>query len=334
MIGDSVAYLLKHFEEVIYDAEHFFDGFKKNRDYAIQTLLAAEAAGAHCLVLCDTNGGSLPHEIAGIIREVKRIVKAETPLGIHVHNDTDCAVANSLAAVSEGISHVQGTMNGYGERCGNANLVSIIPNLMLKMGLPCIPPANLRELRDVSRFVSELANRKPWSCSALCRGLRLRPQGRHPRVRRAEASGDVRAHRSGPGGQSSPGAHLRAGRAVEHPVEGAGVRDRPRQEHPGGPPHPRDAEAHGGRGLPVRGGGGLVRAPDGAGARQSPAVLRPGRLPRDRRGGQWRRGAGGGGHRAAARQGHRRAHRGGGQWAGQCARPRPAQGPRATSTPT
>ena len=163
MIGDSVAYLLKHFEEVIYDAEHFFDGFKKNRDYAIQTLLAAEAAGAHCLVLCDTNGGSLPHEIAGIVREVKGIVKADTPLGIHVHNDTDCAVANSLAAVSEGIGHVQGTMNGYGERCGNANLVSIIPNLMLKMGLACIPQANLRELRDVSRFVSELANRKPWS---------------------------------------------------------------------------------------------------------------------------------------------------------------------------
>src|SRR6266545_4727073 len=137
MIGDSVAYLLKHFEEVIYDAEHFFDGFKKNRDYAIQTLLAAEAAGAHCLVLCDTNGGSLPHEIAGIIRAVKQVVKTDTPLGIHVHNDTDCAVANP---------------------------VSIIPNLMLKMGLECIPQANLRELRDVSRFVSELANRKPWSC--------------------------------------------------------------------------------------------------------------------------------------------------------------------------
>ena len=163
MIGDSIAYLLKHFEEVIYDAEHFFDGFKRNRDYAIQTLLAAEAAGAHCLVLCDTNGGSLPHEITGIIREVKRVVKPDTPLGIHVHNDTECAVANSLAAVSEGIGHVQGTINGYGERCGNANLVSIIPNLMLKMGLECIPREHLHELRDVSRFVSELANRKPWS---------------------------------------------------------------------------------------------------------------------------------------------------------------------------
>jgi len=98
MIGDSVAYLLKHFEEVMYDAEHFFDGFKKNRDYALATLKAAEASGAHCLVLCDTNGGSLPHQVVATIREVRRAVKAETPLGIHVHNDTECAVATSLAA--------------------------------------------------------------------------------------------------------------------------------------------------------------------------------------------------------------------------------------------
>src|SRR5215472_3883979 len=163
MIGDSVAYLLKHFEEVIFDAEHFFDGFKRNPEYALRTLSVAEAAGAHCLVLCDTNGGCLSHEITAIVRDVKRVVKVETPLGIHVHNDTECAVANSLAAVGEGIGHVQGTINGFGERCGNANLVSIIPNLMLKMGLECIPSTNLRELRDVSRFVSELANRKPWS---------------------------------------------------------------------------------------------------------------------------------------------------------------------------
>jgi 2-isopropylmalate synthase len=162
MIGDSVAHLQKHFEEVLYDAEHFFDGFKRNPEYAIRTLLAAEAAGAHCLILCDTNGGCLPHEVTAIIREVKKAVKPDTPLGIHVHNDSECAVANSLAAVSEGIGHVQGTINGYGERCGNANLVSIIPNLMLKMGLASIPPESLRDLRDVSRFVSELANRKPW----------------------------------------------------------------------------------------------------------------------------------------------------------------------------
>jgi 2-isopropylmalate synthase len=162
MIGDSVAYLLKHFEEVIYDAEHFFDGFKRNPEYALRTLRTAEGAGAHCIVLCDTNGGSLPHEIVDMIRRVKAALRPETPLGIHAHNDAECGVANSLAAVGEGIGHVQGTINGYGERCGNANLVSIIPNLMLKMGLPCIPEQNLQELRDVSRFVSELANRKPW----------------------------------------------------------------------------------------------------------------------------------------------------------------------------
>jgi 2-isopropylmalate synthase len=160
MISDSVAFLLRHFEEVIYDAEHFFDGFRANREYALETLRAAEAAGAHCLVLCDTNGGTLPGELVEIIREVKKHVNG--PLGIHAHNDAECGVANSVAAVVEGISHVQGTVNGFGERCGNANLVSIIPNLMLKLGCACLPQGSLRELRDLSRFVSELANRKPW----------------------------------------------------------------------------------------------------------------------------------------------------------------------------
>ncbi|HLC42924.1 MAG TPA: citramalate synthase [Methylomirabilota bacterium] len=160
MIADSIVFLRRHFEEVIYDAEHFFDGFKRSREYALRSLRAAEEGGAHILVLCDTNGGTLPYEVSEIIREVKRHVK--TPLGIHVHNDAECGVANSLAAVSEGVDHVQGTINGYGERCGNADLVSIIPNLMLKMKLRCLPEGSLRELRDVSRFVSELANRKPW----------------------------------------------------------------------------------------------------------------------------------------------------------------------------
>ncbi|MFQ5896831.1 MAG: citramalate synthase [Candidatus Methylomirabilia bacterium] len=160
MIADSVAFLLPHFEEVIYDAEHFFDGFRANREYALHTLKAAQAGGAHCLVLCDTNGGTLPHDLVEIIRAVKQQISA--PLGIHVHNDAECAVANSLAAVSEGANHVQGTINGFGERCGNANLVSIIPNLMLKMNLACLPEGNVRELRDLSRFVTELANCKPW----------------------------------------------------------------------------------------------------------------------------------------------------------------------------
>jgi len=161
MIADTIGYLRPRVEEVIFDAEHFFDGFRANREYALRTLAAAEAAGARWLVLCDTNGGTLPHEVAEIVRAVRGHVR--TPLGIHVHNDAECAVANSLAAVREGVEQVQGTINGYGERCGNANLVSIIPNLVLKMGYECVPRAHLRELRNLARFVSELANRTPWA---------------------------------------------------------------------------------------------------------------------------------------------------------------------------
>jgi 2-isopropylmalate synthase len=160
MVRDTIAFLRPKMDEVLFDAEHFFDGFRANREYALATLRAAESAGAHWLVLCDTNGGTLPADLVEILRAVKTSVK--TPLGIHVHNDAECAVANSLAAVAEGVGQVQGTMNGFGERCGNANLVSIIPSLVLKMGIDCIAEAHLRELRDVSRFVAELANRKPW----------------------------------------------------------------------------------------------------------------------------------------------------------------------------
>jgi 2-isopropylmalate synthase len=161
MIHDSIAWLRPRTDEVMFDAEHFFDGFRANREYALATLKAAETGGAHWLVLCDTNGGTLPADLVAIVQAVKRAVK--TPLGIHVHNDAECAVANSLAAVLEGVDQVQGTVNGFGERCGNANLVSIIPTLVLKLGVDCIPTAHLRELRDLSRFVSELANRTPWS---------------------------------------------------------------------------------------------------------------------------------------------------------------------------
>ena len=161
MIADSIAWLRPRMEEVLFDAEHFFDGFRANPQYALETLKAAAAAGAHWLVLCDTNGGTLPHDVAAVVREVRRHVA--TPLGIHVHNDAECAVASSLAAVLEGVEQVQGTLNGFGERCGNANLVSIVPSLVLKLGLDCVPAANLGELRDLSRFVAELANRKPWA---------------------------------------------------------------------------------------------------------------------------------------------------------------------------
>jgi 2-isopropylmalate synthase len=156
MISDSVAFLKKHMDEVIYDAEHFFDGYKANPDYAALTLLAAEKAGADCLVLCDTNGGTLTQEVEEIISQMKRRIKA--PFGIHAHNDAELAVANSLVAIRMGAVQVHGTINGYGERCGNANLCSIIPGLKLKLGMDCISDANLAKLRDVSRYVDELAN--------------------------------------------------------------------------------------------------------------------------------------------------------------------------------
>lgn len=159
LIYDSLAYLKQHVSEVVYDAEHFFDGYKANPEYALKTLSAAQQAGADCIALCDTNGGTLPHEFAAIINAVKSVIK--TPLGIHAHNDSDCAVANSLIAVDLGIVQVQGTINGFGERCGNANLCSIIPSLRLKMGRECISDDQLRNLRSVSRYVYELANLVP-----------------------------------------------------------------------------------------------------------------------------------------------------------------------------
>jgi len=157
LIGDSLAYLRPHVSTLFYDAEHFFDGFKDNPEYALTTLKRALETGAECLILCDTNGGSLPGTISDTIRVVQERFPG-FPLGIHVHNDGDLAVANSLAAVAMGIVQVQGTINGVGERCGNANLCSIIPNIALKMGIPCIEPSNMSKLRHVSRFVLELAN--------------------------------------------------------------------------------------------------------------------------------------------------------------------------------
>lgn len=159
MVGDTVKYLKRHFDEVFFDAEHFFDGYKRNQDYAIRVLEAAAEAGADCLVLCDTNGGCLPPEVDRIVREVGELIHVD--LGIHCHNDTDCAVANSLAAVEAGAVHVQGAMNGYGERCGNANIGSLAANLVLKRGIPVITNAQLARLSEVAHYVSEVANRTP-----------------------------------------------------------------------------------------------------------------------------------------------------------------------------
>lgn len=159
MINDSLAYLKQWVGEVIYDAEHFFDGYKANPEYAMKTLQAAAQAGADCLVLCDTNGGTLPHEIPLIMERVRSEI--DVPLGIHAHNDSECAVANTLLAVVGGAVHVQGTMNGFGERCGNANLCSIIPSLILKMNKECLDNGKLENLRKTSRAIYELANLTP-----------------------------------------------------------------------------------------------------------------------------------------------------------------------------
>ena len=161
IIDDSLRFLRPRVEDLFYDAEHFFDGFKANKQYALATLETAHRAGADCLVLCDTNGGTIPTEIAAIIDEVKDwfASKGLAPrLGIHAHNDSETAVANSLMAVHHGARQVQGTMNGFGERCGNANLTSIIPGLHLKMGRDFAAAANLEKLTEVSRFINELAN--------------------------------------------------------------------------------------------------------------------------------------------------------------------------------
>ncbi|NER97357.1 MAG: citramalate synthase [Symploca sp. SIO1B1] len=181
MIRDTIEYLRSQGRRVIYDAEHWFDGYKNNPEYALQTLLTAKDAGAEWLVLCDTNGGTLPQEISQIVRKVIKATEIENnqfkiqnskfkiqssqfnlpQLGIHTHNDSDTAVANALAGVHEGVRMVQGTINGYGERCGNANLCSLIPNLQLKLGYICIEDEQLAKLAQVSRLTSEVVNLAP-----------------------------------------------------------------------------------------------------------------------------------------------------------------------------
>jgi 2-isopropylmalate synthase len=160
MIAESVAFLKAATEMVIYDAEHFFDGYKSHPDHALKSILAAAEAGADRVVLCDTNGGTLPNEIAAIVREVRKAAPGVT-FGIHTHNDAECAVANALAAVAEGVRHVQGTVNGYGERCGNCNLLPVIASLRLKLGSECLLPESLEHLTGLSQFVDEIANLTP-----------------------------------------------------------------------------------------------------------------------------------------------------------------------------
>ncbi len=170
MIADSVGFIVDRGRELVYDAEHFFDGYRADRDYALSTLRAARGAGARTLVLCDTNGGTLTNELVAIVDDVRATLEADpeaasAPIewGIHTHNDAELAVANSLAAVAAGVRHVQATINGYGERAGNANMVSILANLALKTDHALIPPGGgaLDGLTELSRSVAEIANVNP-----------------------------------------------------------------------------------------------------------------------------------------------------------------------------
>ena len=159
MVADSIRYLKAKGHTVFFDAEHFFDGFKANANYALRVLQVATEAGADCLVLCDTNGGAMPSEVTVAVTAAKKVIGV--PLGIHAHNDSELAVANTVAAVQAGVTQVQGTINGYGERCGNANLCSIIPTLKLKMSIDCVTNTQMAKLTEVSRYVSEVANLVP-----------------------------------------------------------------------------------------------------------------------------------------------------------------------------
>jgi 2-isopropylmalate synthase len=167
MIEDTITYLRSQGRKVIYDAEHWFDGYKNNPEYALKTLQSAIKGGAQWLVFCDTNGGTLPHEISQIVSEIRgkldlNLDDSHSPqLGIHTHNDSGTAVANAMASVLEGVTMVQGTINGYGERCGNANLCTLIPNLQLKLGYKCLEPEELTKLTSNSRLISEIVNLPP-----------------------------------------------------------------------------------------------------------------------------------------------------------------------------
>jgi len=159
MISDSVEYLLANGKQVLVDMEHFFDGYKRNPEFALRALEAAVIKGATHVVLCDTNGGSLPHEVQQIVGDVHHHIGADVIIGIHCHDDTGCAVANTVAAVLAGCGHVQGTLNGLGERTGNCNLTTVIPNLQMKLGIECLPAGRLDRLTSVSNHVAEVLNR-------------------------------------------------------------------------------------------------------------------------------------------------------------------------------
>ncbi len=215
---------------MFFDAEHFFDGYKRNPEFALRVLEAAAIDGADCLVLCDTNGGSLPHEVERIVGETTSYFEG-VPVGMHIHNDTGCAVANALAGVLAGATQVQGTINGYGERTGNCDLITIIPNLTLKMGIETLPPERMERLTSVAHHVAELCNIAPMpgqpyvGKSAFAHKAGLHTVRHRPPARR------LRARRRPTWSATAPASGVGAVRSVDARAQGRG--DRPRARRAG-----------------------------------------------------------------------------------------------------
>ena len=281
MVADSVAYMAAAGRRVVFDAEHFFDGYRADRGYALAVLDAAIEAGADTLALCDTNGGTLPDDAARVVAEVAASAGASCRIGVHFHNDSACAVANSVVAVSGGALHVQGAANGYGERCGNADLFAIIAGLELKRGHELLPPGRLAELASTARTIAEFANLPFGLAPALRRLVGVRDQGGPARLGDRPAAGRVRARRSRRGRQPAAGPGQRAGRAQQRAGQGGRARPGPvaRAGHRGAGP------GQGGRAprVRVRGRRRLVRAAGAQDRRGAARVVHPGQLPGDDR---------------------------------------------------
>ena len=248
--------------EVLFDAEHFFDGFKRNPEFSLRVLEAAATNGASHLVLCDTNGGALPHEVEQAVAEVVRYFGADVKVAVHLHDDAGTGVANALAGVRGGATQVQGTINGYGERTGNCNLTTIIPNLTLKMGYETIPRDRLERLTPVAHHIAELVNMPLNPQAAYVGPFRVRAQGRAAHERDREAARRVRARVARDRRQRHPVRRVRARGQVDARAEGQGAR--PLARRPAARRRRRDVEAARARGLPLRGRRRLARAADAA----------------------------------------------------------------------
>ena len=207
MAADSVGFLRDHGLRVFFDAEHFFDGYRDNPEFSLRVLRAAEEAGAEALVLCDTNGGTLPHDVERIVAGV--VADFECQVGVHFHNDSGCAVANSIAAVRAGATHVQGCVNGYGERTGNADLSAAIPNLSLKLNVRTIPARPPRAAHAGLPPHRRAGQHRPQPPAALRRRRRLRPQGRAAHERHRPPPRRLRARPARPGRATAPGSWSR-----------------------------------------------------------------------------------------------------------------------------